>query len=97
MSAASVSYGLPYIGLRGDGRYAVEGRDPSATGEVPAKLNGITSAYFEVTGTRLLAGRYFTAADTAGAPGVAIINDAMARTLFRGWQCRRRPHPRCEC
>ncbi len=31
VSAASVSYGLPYLGLRGDGRYAVEGRDPSAT------------------------------------------------------------------
>ena len=84
VSAASVSYGLPYVGLRGNGRYAIEGRDPSATGEVPAKLNGITPDYFEVTGTRLLAGRYFTNADTTGAPGVAIINDAMARTLFAG-------------
>ncbi len=84
VSAASVSYGLPYIGLRGDGRYAVEGHDPSAQSEVPAKLNGVTSAYFDVTGTRLLAGRFFTGADTTGAPSVAIINDAMARTLFPG-------------
>jgi predicted permease len=84
VSKASISYGLPYIGLRGNGRYAVEARDPSAENEVPAKLNGVTPAYFDVTGTRLLGGRFFTDADTTGSPDVAIINDAMARTLFPG-------------
>ena len=57
--------------------------------EFPAKFNGLTPSYFEVTGTRLEAGRTFTDADTSASPKVAIINDTMARTLFPG-QCDRR-------
>jgi putative ABC transport system permease protein len=42
----------------------------------------ISPAYFEVMGIPLLAGRPFTERDDASAPGVAIINDAMARHFW---------------
>ena len=42
----------------------------------------ISSAYFEVMGIPLLAGRAFTERDDASAPGVAIINDAIARHFW---------------
>jgi predicted permease len=76
--AASLSYGLPYKGLRGTNHYVGDGgREP-----VTAKINGISPAYFQVTGTRLAAGRLFTPADTTSSPKVAIVSEAMARRLF---------------
>jgi macrolide transport system ATP-binding/permease protein len=40
--------------------------------------------YFKTLETRLLRGRHFTEADTASAPRVAIINQALARLYFPG-------------
>jgi predicted permease len=83
VSAASVSYGLPYLGLRGQGRYVAEGRQTGASGAaLSALLNGVSPSYFEVTGTRVIAGRLFTDRDSASSPKVAIVNEAMARALF---------------
>jgi predicted permease len=42
----------------------------------------VSSAYFAVAGTHLLAGRVFTDHDDAHAPRVAIVNEAFARRLF---------------
>jgi putative ABC transport system permease protein len=44
----------------------------------------ITPGYFEAMHTPVLRGRVFTAGDHIGAPGVVIINEAMARKHFRG-------------
>lgn len=81
--AASFSYSLPFLGLRDSCPYVVEGRETSALGRAAAaKLNAITPGYFSVTGTRLLDGRAFTDADSAGSLRIVIINQTMARTLF---------------
>ena len=40
--------------------------------------------YFRTLGVPLLKGRVFTARDAAGAPGVAIINETMARQFLPG-------------
>ena len=40
--------------------------------------------YFKTLGARLLAGREFNERDTAGAPNVAIVNEAFARMLLNG-------------
>jgi predicted permease len=40
--------------------------------------------YFEALGTRLAAGRLFNSGDRAGAPLVAIVNEATARVLWNG-------------
>lgn len=45
-------------------------------------FNGVMPGYFQALDTPLLAGRDFTAADAAGRPPVAIVNQAFARTHF---------------
>jgi predicted permease len=63
--------------------FVVEGREPPPPGREPvAFVNAVTPGYLDTLGTRLLAGRDFTAADRLGAPQVVMINDAMARALF---------------
>jgi len=44
----------------------------------------VSSAYFSTLQARLLSGRYFTDADDASKPKVAIINQALARKYFPG-------------
>jgi putative ABC transport system permease protein len=80
-SAVSVSYGLPYMGLRGLGRYTASAGDPAP---VTARINGVSRSYFDVTGTPLVAGRLFAETDTLGAPPVVILGESMARRLFPG-------------
>jgi predicted permease len=80
VDSVSVSYGLPYLGLRGADYYVAAGRDEASPGQRPlVRINGITPDYFKVTGTPLILGRGFNDADTAKSERVAIINDAMAR------------------
>ncbi len=80
---ATVSYGLPYLGLRGRNDYIVEGRsDADARTGLHAWINAASPSYFDVTGTPLLSGRTFDAGDTAVSRKVAIIGESMARALF---------------
>jgi predicted permease len=44
----------------------------------------VSTDFFNAIGTRLLRGRFFSAADGPDAPPVAIINDAMARRVWPG-------------
>ena len=46
--------------------------------------NAVVPAYFATLGTPLVAGREFTRADAATAPGVAIVNEAFAARYFGG-------------
>jgi predicted permease len=43
----------------------------------------VTPGFFDSIGLPLIAGRDFTAADQPGSPWVAIINEALARSLFK--------------
>jgi predicted permease len=45
-------------------------------------MNEVSDGYFTAMGTPLLAGRDFGATDTPGSTKVAIINEAMAKTVF---------------
>ena len=47
-------------------------------------INIVTPGFFNTYGTRLIAGRDFSSADDAGAPPVAIVNEAFARKYFNG-------------
>jgi predicted permease len=49
-----------------------------------SRMNQVGPDYFGTLGMPLLAGREFTAADVAGAPGVAIVNEAFARKFGLG-------------
>jgi putative ABC transport system permease protein len=85
VQSAGLSMGLPPNLLIMTNPFTVEGRVPSPGDTQPlAEQLLVTPDYFRTLGIRLRAGRAFTDADRAGAPGVLVINQAMARRYFRG-------------
>jgi putative ABC transport system permease protein len=60
----------------------IEGYQAQENEDMEIRHNRIGPDYFATMGIPLLSGREFTAADTAGSPKVAIINEAMARRYF---------------
>ena len=52
--------------------------------EARAGFQTVTPAYFRTLGVRLVAGREFSAADTATAPAVAMVNETFARQHWPG-------------
>ena len=61
---------------------SVEGYTPRPGENMPVSVNFVAPNYFKVLGTAVLLGREFTDGDRAGAPKVAMINQAMARYFF---------------
>jgi len=78
--SAALSLGMPVISGGVDTSFAVEGEpaDPDAS----VGVNDVTDGYFDVTGTRFLAGRDFGPQDGPQSSPVAIVNDALARRYF---------------
>lgn len=68
--------GLSQIGLQ------IEGRDEESEAHVAKAW--VSPGYFEVMGIRLLRGRDFESRDSENAPGVVVINQSMAETLWPG-------------
>ncbi|MEO5959974.1 MAG: ABC transporter permease, partial [Opitutaceae bacterium] len=65
--------------------FRIVGRPPVPVGTLQGTLYyTVTPDYFKAMGIPLLRGRAFTAADGAGAPRVALINEAMAKKYFPG-------------
>ncbi len=62
-------------------RLAIEGRAAENAGG-PVRVNQATSDFLSTLGVPIIAGRTFSARDSAGAPLVAIINETFARTYF---------------
>jgi putative ABC transport system permease protein len=79
MQSVALAENGPF-GSRANRGHQIEtpGRDP-ARGDV----DWVSPRFFETIGLPLLAGRDFTAADRPGAPPVAIINQSLARELFK--------------
>jgi putative ABC transport system permease protein len=76
---------LPLSGTNSDSSFHIEGRDEKQTGVHPdEEIRSVTSDYFRVLETPLIKGRFFTEADTADAPGVLLINQAMAKKYWPG-------------
>jgi predicted permease len=84
VSAVGAASGLPLTpGWRFP--YVVSGRPAPSASDLPQmQIQSVDEDYFKVIGVRLLKGRPFETRDTADAPGVAIINEAMARREFTG-------------
>lgn len=60
----------------------VEGYAPKEGEDMNPSVDGVAPDYFRTMGIPLVAGREFTDRDTAGAPAVAVISEAMARYYF---------------
>ena len=73
---------LPLATTIGDSGIDVEGFDES-TVNAKGDWQIVTDGAFEAMGARLMRGRWFTAADTAQAPLVTVINETMARTYWK--------------
>ncbi len=74
---------LPLSGSGSDSSFHIEGFDEKQTGVYPdEEIRIVTPDYFRLLETPLLKGRFFTEADTAEAPGVVIINQAMAKKYW---------------
>ncbi|MGH9738672.1 MAG: ADOP family duplicated permease [Candidatus Acidiferrales bacterium] len=63
---------------------AVEGRQPKGGEEGWVQIVMASPDYFKTLGMPLLNGRDFTSSDTANAPGVAVIDEAMAEEYWPG-------------
>ncbi|HEY6271764.1 MAG TPA: FtsX-like permease family protein, partial [Terriglobales bacterium] len=82
--SASAVTRLPLGGGESRRGIEIEGR-PARPGDNPGVLYSVASpGYFGTLGIPLLRGRDFTSRDDAGAPGVFIINQAMARAYWPG-------------
>jgi putative ABC transport system permease protein len=67
------------MGIMGD--FQVEGTTPLPHGYTVDKPT-VSPGYFGALGIRILAGRDFTPADRAGAPGVVVVSETVARRLW---------------
>jgi predicted permease len=80
------SAALGFLPLQGGMATVVlpEGHQPASGEEDWVQIVMASCAYFTTVGIPLLSGRDFTPSDTATVPGVAIINEAMAREYWPG-------------
>ena len=63
---------------------SVQGYKADSDTDTHSNYNEISAGYFQTLGIPMLAGRDFTAADAAGAPKVAIVNEAFAKKFNLG-------------
>jgi predicted permease len=64
--------------------FQVRGRQRTESPVLQIELRYVTPGYFRALGIPLLAGRWFTAQDDRDAPGVILINNALAKQYFAG-------------
>jgi putative ABC transport system permease protein len=85
VEAAAATIVLPLSGSNTDSSFAIEGRAVGEKEPTPdEELRAITPDYFRVSRTLLLRGRFFAESDNLDAPGVVIINDALAKKYWPG-------------
>jgi putative ABC transport system permease protein len=83
VEAAGGTIVLPLSGSNTDSSFAIEGRSTGAKQPTPdEELRTISPDYFRVIKTPLLRGRFFAESDNIDAPGVVIINDALAKKYW---------------
>jgi predicted permease len=83
VEAAGYTIVLPLSGSNTDSSFAIEGRLVGKNEPGPdEELRTISPDYFRVIKTPLLRGRFFTESDNADAPGVVIINEALAKKYW---------------
>jgi putative ABC transport system permease protein len=82
---AATTTTLPMSGMNQSGSFRIEGKPVGPGQDSPHGDRWMVSDdYFQTMGIPLIKGRYFDAHDTADAPGVAIIDEAMARKYWPG-------------
>jgi putative ABC transport system permease protein len=84
VTAAGLSVLTPMGGSSWNNRVEVVGLPPPSEAAPLTYFNQISPDWLRTYGTRLVAGRTFTDADRAGAPPVALVNEAFVRQITAG-------------
>jgi putative ABC transport system permease protein len=84
VTAAGFTQVIPLQNWGWEGGFSVEGRPPDPTRRLQSELRFVTPGYFTALGIPVLQGRGFTASDTADAPRVVLVNEALAREYLPG-------------
>jgi len=85
VKGAAAAIGLPLGGFNPRAPYSIAGRPILPLAQRPlAGFSVVSDDYFQLLGIPLRAGRAFNAQDRDGAPGVCIVNEALAKRLFPG-------------
>ena len=84
VSSASASLIRVLSNQSNGGNLIVEGFTTDPDADTNVRMHGVGPEFFRTLGMPLLAGRAFSAADTTGAPRVAIVNEAFARKFNLG-------------
>ena len=89
VTAASLSWVPPISDRRGSWTQAVgiDGATPQDVAHDAAEavfFNAVSPGYFATVGTALISGRDVGWSDARTAPGVAVVNESLARSLFPG-------------
>ncbi len=79
VSSATAARVAIVSGSSSSGNMTVEGFTPRFDGDSDAYLNEVMPDYFRTLGIPLVSGREFTDSDRAGAPKVAIVNEAFVK------------------
>jgi putative ABC transport system permease protein len=81
---AGATSNLPIRGCCWGKSFSIVGRPgPASVADVPTiSYSQVTSNYFRAMGATLVEGRFFDERDAAGAPGVAIVNETLARRFW---------------
>jgi putative ABC transport system permease protein len=82
-SASAINH-APLAGDVWGRSFSVEGTPDAERESRSATYRTALPGYFRTMGIRLLEGRDFTARDAAGAPGVVVVNESMARQHWPG-------------
>jgi putative ABC transport system permease protein len=74
---------LPLTGDRSSSGFIVPGRPAPAKGDEPVgDMRAVTPGYFAAMGIPIVAGRPLAATDVMGSPGVAVVSETLARTIW---------------
>ncbi|HJQ33856.1 MAG TPA: ABC transporter permease [Pyrinomonadaceae bacterium] len=83
VKSAATNTSLPMSGWNQSGSFRIEGRTVAPNESAPHGARWMPSEdYFQTMGIPLIKGRYFDARDTADAPGVAVIDETLARKYW---------------
>ena len=88
VSGVALAYDVPLEANWTDA-YALLGDPARATDTAQAQLRIVSPGYFDTLGVEVLDGRAFAATDRFDGPGVALVNEAFARTVPDGVLGRR--------
>ena len=84
VNAAALASGGPLFGGVETGAVAIDGQPPVDPSTATVNWFDVSPEYFDALGIAVLQGRPIAAADAAGAPNVAIVNQTFAKRFFPG-------------